>query len=431
MRFVYSNPDLEGQIAEARTLDALEAALQGVSRLIPSFLDKEIYGRQVFCKGLDALVPRLLGKLRLPTVTLERSNEHVCILATRFYDTGGHSKVAADISARLGAERVTIIFTDLYRQLQYRQTINEDRDASPFHRRALVLLTAPTMVEKILELHALLSAMRPGRILLMCNHMDMVAVTGAWAFRSVTEFIHHADHLPALGATLPFFSHVDLNYPVHLACTEAGLNPTYAAMTAATLERPPRRADGVLRIATCGSLVKYRQPGRYRWVDYALAALRVPDTELVHIGPVDDAFRQEVAAALSAAGVEPSRYVYAGTVPNLPAELVAREVDVFLGSYPTSGGRANLEAMATAIPTIVAHDIDAPPLIPDRWPLPQFTTISSPEELPELLARVDELTARASDPAAMETLRAQLRRFEDYVDGRPLGPIAVEETLPD
>ncbi|MCW5758302.1 MAG: hypothetical protein KIS90_00845 [Phenylobacterium sp.] len=164
MRFAYQNPDLERRLASARTFDELEAALQEVTRLVPSFLAPGIYGRQVYCKGLDAVIPTLLGKLRLPTIELEPSNADVCVLATRFYDTGGHSKVAADICAKLGAERVTIAFTDLYRQLKYRQQINEDRATSRFPRRALVLLNAQTLIEKIIELHAILSAMRPSRI---------------------------------------------------------------------------------------------------------------------------------------------------------------------------------------------------------------------------------------------------------------------------
>lgn len=430
-RFAYRNAELQSRLTSAKTFDDLESALDAVTKLIPTFFTPEIYGRQVYCYDLDRTIQNVLNKLRLPTVELDKSNDNVCVLATRFYDTGGHSKVAADICARLGADRVSIIFTDLYRQLGYRLLINEDRSASPFPRRSQILLSAPTLIEKIIELHAILAAMRPSRILVLCNHMDIVAVAGAWAFRSVAEFIHHADHLPALGATLPFSAHVDLNYPIHLACREAGLSPVYAAMNASVTDAPRSPDRQGLRIATCGSLIKYRHPGRYKWTDYATAALRAPGATLVHIGPVDDAFRAEVSEALAAAGLDPETYQYAGVTPKLGPELVARSVDVFLGSYPTSGGRANLEAMAAGIPTIVAHDPDAPPLIPDRWPLPQFRPISSPDDLAPLLARIDELTERAKAPEAMALVKAQFRRFDDYVDGKPLDPIETDEVLPD
>src|SRR5205085_7353099 len=112
---------------------------------------------------------RRLGLPQAPPLTKGETN--VCILVTRFYPTGGHSKVAADIARLAGASRVTVIFTDIYGQLRQDHMIaKESPQGDTFQRRANVLLTAPTLVEKIIQLHQILAAMQPSRIFLLANH---------------------------------------------------------------------------------------------------------------------------------------------------------------------------------------------------------------------------------------------------------------------
>ena len=152
MRFVYSNPELERAIADANTLEELNTAFVRLSELVPSFLAPEIRGRQMFCPELDKQAARLPGRLGLADIAAEKSNDNVCIVATRFYGTGGHSKVASDIARLIGAERTTIVFTDLYSQLRERDLPN--MAASVYPRRALIRLSAGTLVEKVLELQA-------------------------------------------------------------------------------------------------------------------------------------------------------------------------------------------------------------------------------------------------------------------------------------
>lgn len=433
MRFSYDNPQAEQALVSARTVEEMEAALRQVIQLVPSLMADDIRGRRLFAPGLDDAIANLPRRLGLADVPLEKGEDNVCVLATRFYRTGGHSKVAADITRLVGAERVTLIHTDIYRQLNYSQLIGPrtGQDAD-FHRRATLVLRSPSLVEKIVELYMLLAAIRPSRIFLMGNHMDAVAVAGAWPFRSVVDYVHHADFMPAIGSSLRFSAHADLTYTCHLACREAGLDPVYAGMTVpATAAGPVTRPTGQrLRIATCGSLHKYRHPGRYRWADFAIAALADTDAELIHIGPFDDAFAEEMSQALTAAGLAPERYRFVGIADDLQTELARQQADIYLSSYPESGGRGNLEAMVAGLPVIVPIEADLGPLLADSWPFPQAVNITSPAELAYLLRDSHGLLARAQDPANVAMLREQQTRFSDYVAGRPVTPIRPDDVLP-
>jgi hypothetical protein len=417
LEFVYQNPEIEQALAQAGTLDALNDVLKQVADLVPSFMAPEIRGRAMFSPGLDAAAPKIACQLKLDDIASAKSNENVCIVATGFYPTGGHSRVAADISQLTGAAATSVILTDIYRQRRYSQFIDARHDAR-FRMRSAMVLSAATLVERIVELYMLLAAIRPTRIFLMQNHMDMVAVAAVWPFRDVVEYVHHADHLPTLGATLPFSSHVDLTYTCHLACKEAGVSPVYAGLSAshnaAAVAQPA--GDGRLRIATCGALHKYRQPpARRRWIEFVVAGLQGRDAELIHIGPFDEGFAAEMRDGLTAAGIDPSRYRFTGPVPDLREALVAQHADIYVSSFPENGTKADLEAMTAGIATIVPIADDLPPLLHFESPLSCWIRITEPSEMPAAIERALALQPQMSGPEIRGELRREFGRFENWV----------------
>lgn len=431
MRFLYPQPELEQAFAAARTADDMDALLTRIVRLPERFRTPDIYGRRLFARGLDGLVPRMAAFMQLrDQPARERSNANVCILATRFYPTGGHGRIAQELIERLQPAGAVTLLTDIYRELRYADFFNQPTNRSFIGERACLVPGAELLVERVLETYMMLAAMRPTRILLMSHPMDLVAVLAAWPFRDVVEFVHHADHVPALGATLPFAAHVDVTYTCHLACREAGLDAAYAGMVA-PLAPPvaPRARDGELRIATCGSVHKYRGQARHRWADYVVAALSRPGTRLFHIGETDEAFRSELVAALTAAGIALDRYVLTGYRPSLPAELAAQGADAYLASYPETGAKANLEAMMAGVPVLVPGDDDQPPLVRYRSPLPGWRAVSEPGDLD---AGLDWARARRTGPqdaADIAALAQEAARFDDFAAGRPLAPTPSEDRL--
>ena len=434
MRFDYQNPELEAPLTAARTTQELEAALQKIAAFITPLLGSDSLGQTLFWPAMDAAVADLPRRLNLPDAPLPKGQGNVVVLATRFYATGGHSRVAADISRLAGGDNVTIIVPDVYRALtQVNMVPKPGAPDAMFHRRATVLLSAPTLVEKICELYMILAAIRPSRIFLMHNHMDAVAVAAAWPFRSVVDFVHHADFMPAIGASLRFSSHVDLTYSCHLACREAGREPVFAGMATAAppAETPAPRRPGPLRIATCGAMRKYQNAAGAQWSDYAVAALSATDAEIIHIGPFDDAFVADIHGALAAVGIAAERYQFVGAVADLRAELLDRGADLYLASYPESGSRANLEALSAGLPLMVPVEPGQRLLLEDRWPFAEATKVRTPDELRALLADGGAgLIEAARDPGNQSRLLEQSRRFEAWVSGEALAPVRPDDRLP-
>ncbi|THD60498.1 hypothetical protein [Phenylobacterium sp.] len=416
-------PVLAQALVEAKTLDALEAALSQVSRLTPRIRDGENFGRRLFTRGLDAGLARVSRALQMQAEPLAKSNDNLVIVASQFYSTGGHTRVAADIVRGLGPDRQPLlVMTNMGDGgLAYRDQIAGARLTTPMGERAQLILGARTYAEKAIELFQVLQAVRPTRIILMCHPFDAPAIVGCWPFRDIVEFAHHADHVPALGASMAWSAHVDLTYSCYGACRGAGVNPVYAGMTSTVTEAPPHIPEsGRLRMATCGDQRKYVGEGRFRWADWAVAALRAPGAEMRHIGVMAPDFQQDVHKALAGAGIDPARYVFAGLAPSLPADLLEHGIDLYVSSYPFNGGKANLEAMLLGLPLVAPEDPDLPPLLRFSLPLPGWVHVSDPEAFPAAAAEALALAPSLQSRDQVNRREREIGRFARWVAGEAL-----------
>lgn len=424
MNFDYRVPALEAAIAGAKSYDDLDRALGELLQLRERLRDPLVFGRKLFLPGLDALVPRLARRLKMDDRPGTPSNDRPCIVATQFYATGGHTQVAKDILAQLGP--MPILYSNALDGYRYSATFHYPGLTSPMGESATIILQAKTLVERAVELYMQLSALRPTRIFLLGHPTDPVPVVGCWPFRDVTEFLHHVDLMPMLGATLPFGGHADLSHLCHRYCREAGVRAVYTGMTAPTAppilaEAPPPPGRGErVRIATSGSPHKFqgRRSG-FGWTDIVVAALSRPDTDIVHIGPAGDTLEGEIHGALSKAGIDPARYVFAGWAENVGRELVRQKARVFLASYPEPGGKACLEAFAAHIPIILPQDSERPPLLRVDFPAPHWLPVERP---PELSAAIDAALAMEPmirGPEGAARVAHELARFQTYVAEPP------------
>lgn len=425
--FEFETPGLTAEILAARTPEALDPILTKLSKSMPALGAPSVRGHRLFVKGLDDAIPHIARTLQLDDRQGEKSNDNVCVIATQLYGVGGHSKVVADITRLIGGEKVSLILTDLYGNISYRRLIGEDMEARGYHCRALLALKAPSVLDRTVELYRVLCAIKPTRIFLLHHHMDVCAVAAAYPFRDVAEFIHHADHLPCLGATVGYSAHVDLTYTCHPICAAAGLNPIYSGMTlpGLSIPQPAEKTDGALVFGTCGNISKYKREGRssrYRWVDWVIPILRTPNSTFIHIGPTDAALEQEVRQGLADAALDPQRYVFLGPTPNLQAALVANQVDVYVSSYPEGGGRATLEALAAGVPAIAPSEAEMGPLVQFSSPLSGWALVYDPAQLPAAITDAVGRRDAMRGASYRSTVQAELERFEQYVAGRPLGP---------
>lgn len=427
MKFEFETPSLTAEILAARTPEALDPVLSRLTQSRAALGAPTVRGHKLFVRGLDETIPHIASTLQLRDRQGEKSNDNVCVIATQLYGVGGHSKVVADITRLIGGEQVSLILTDLYGDIAYRRLIGEDLAARGYHCRTLLALKAPSVLDRTVELYRVLCAIQPTRIFLLHHHMDVCAVAATYPFRDVTEFVHHADHLPCLGATVPYSAHVDLTYTCHPICAAAGLNPVYSGMTLPdiTIVQNVTKAGGPLVFGTCGNIGKYRREGResrFRWVDWVIPALRAPDSKFIHIGPVDPALEQEVRQGLAEAGLNPQRYIFVGPTPNLQAALIAHQVDVYVSSYPEGGGRATLEAMAAGVPAVAPSEAEMGPLVQYSSPLSGWALVYDPADLPGAISDALGRRDAMGGAAYRATIQAELERFERYVAGEPLGP---------
>jgi hypothetical protein len=419
LKYVYQQPALEREIATAPDLSALEAALFKVVNLNRDFRDPSIYGRRLFAKGLDALVPQVAKRLGLEDVPQPKSNDRVLILGSAFYDTGGHTRIAIDIESQFPDRSVTVVLTGLYNEYRYAKLLYP----GPLHvmrqERSRIILSAERLLEKIVELYMVLAAIRPSRIFLLPHHMDIVAVTGCWPFRNVVDFVHHGDHVPALGATLPFAGHVDPTYRCHQACLEAGLSATYSGMAADTISPTPRQTgpDEPVRLATCGAINKYAGRNRYGWIDFAIGALKRPNTMMYHIGPTTPEFENEVRRRLEASDIAADRYVFVGRAPSLQAALSELSIDIYVASFPEGGGKATLEAMAANLPIVMPSSADMPPLVQFDLPLKRWSNVTRPEDMSEAIAAGLALRETLRSPESTAEVAREIARFNAWVAG--------------
>jgi hypothetical protein len=416
---------LVSQTVQAKSIEELDAPMTAIAGVWRKFLAADVRGHKLFVRALDEAVPHIARTLGLKPVERPKSNDNVCIVLTQIYAVGGHSKIAQDISRIVGAERCTIILTDLYGNTTYAQISRSNLTKMGYFCRSFMALKSKTAAEKCIELYALLRAVDPGRIFLLNHHSDVAAVAATYMFKGVTEFVHHGDHLPCLGATLDYSTHADVTYTCHQICKASGLDAEYVGMTLPDL----RAATGVKAstggptvLATCGSVAKYQHGNRdcrYRWSDWAVAALKDNDHVFLHFGPPTDELVADVEGALKAAGIDPARYRFMGSVPSLQQALVDHGVDVYVASYPETGGRANLEALAAGLEVIVLEDAALGPLLRFTSPVSGWRAIADTAEMAEAiregLSRQDQ-DMKADQRAGVVLEQGGFERF--VVSGR-------------
>lgn len=426
--------DAVAAILRARTADELNEILVGLVRSGGGFLSPDVRGRKLYAREFDqavAQLPRRLGLEDRPAT--ETGDDNVVLIATEFYEVGGHTRVAADIARLVGRENLTVVLTDIYqRNRLQRHGVRGFVNGVDIPSRAFLALRSPTMVDRIHELYNILSAIRPSRIFLLNHHVDVCAVAGSYPFRDVVDFVHHADYQPCLGATLPYARHADLTFWAHLCCKANVAHPVYAAMTQSPETGPPEAGAaltpgrGVL-LATCGHFTKYLQPGTYAWTDWVLGALADPRARFVHIGPAKAEMVASMQAALAEAGVSADRYEFIGATPNLRAELIARGVDVYVSSAPESGERANIEALSAGIPVVLPRDPSCPPLIHFMSPLPGWFDAARPADLPAVIAQSLAFKPELATAAFRARFEREAVRFERYVAGEPSPEISLAD----
>lgn len=275
------------------------------------------------------------------------------IVASMMHQTGGHSRVIADIAREVSSP--TIVLTDM---LWFFQKIPEQNywlfDAMP--RATIINLTQLTLWAKCRALFMLTQRLNPRNILYFNHHQDPIPFVGTLGHKgSRKTLIHHCDHHPSLGNTLANVHHVDFVQEVADICSvnldrPTSVLPLYVA-DGGKKEFPPL-VNRRFSVVTCGAYLKYARTGEIALQSIVRTVLTSVEGSFHFIGELDAVWVSEIKNHLRDVGIDPERFVAMGGVSSLWATLKEMDAHFYLGSAPIGGGRSAIEAQGCGYPLL-------------------------------------------------------------------------------
>jgi hypothetical protein len=283
----------------------------------------------------------------------------IVYLATAIHEFGGHTRVLLDYIRRQPDRKHVLLLTGLgigmaipaVQSLLDKELKGIDfswqRNSQIRHDQALLWLLQR------------LQTLRPETVFLFHHPYDpVIPAATALLGHTKTYFNHHSDACFTLGATLPVTGHIDQTPMVHhLLCKHRPeTNPIYIPMTVGdTGARAPSSflMEGPVRTAACGSPAKFTDKNyAYRYAEILPQMMAQTGGEHIHIGALPAEVVAQIHGNLDRQSVPRERFQHIPHVDSLSVSLHDLKVDLYVASFPTSGGKALIEAMATGIPVL-------------------------------------------------------------------------------
>jgi hypothetical protein len=345
------------------------------------------------------------------------------LIATELYDLGGHSRVLEEVSREM--EQPVMVLTDLFGTYHRNPALVEQVKKRFAHTQVVVLPDVP-LWEKCRMLRTLDLHLVPRNTLYFCHHQDPIPFIGTLAQPGLRRhFIHHGDHNPSLGCTLPAVLHVDLIGSLHTLCTDHLGTPT-KRLPLYIADRGAKRFAAVqgidYSVVTSGHPAKFSRHGALALQELVATALATLQGRFFHIGPIDEGWLAEIRRYLKRLGHDDSRFIPLGLVPSVWDTLKEIDAAVYIGSAPVSGGRAAIEAQGCGYPALCFNGFAPGSLLADYSSYADHTLgWADPKQLADVLSRVGDQHAALSRQARAfyetEFSRARFRKvLDDLLD---------------
>jgi len=355
--------DVDRLIADTRYNDALANMVVGVHN---HYKAPEVAHHALYYPAFDRQIAQLSDRLAASTPpSVERpASRNTLIIATELYQMGGHSRVVEDFAREL--ESPTIVLTDLFSS--YRKApdhLNWLHDT--YADTPLITLPQRTLWEKCRALLLLTQRLQPRNIFYFSHHQDPIAFIGTLSHRGARKtLVHHADHNPSLGITLPGMGHADFTAELAAVCTRELQVPT-KILPLYVPDSGCKAFSAVdadaFSVVTSGTQVKFARSGELALQNIAQAVLSSTRGKFFHIGPLEDDWQAEIRAHLQSQGIDDARFVAVGPVVSLWQALSALDAHVYLGSAPVGGARAAIEAQGCGYPLAYYRVADTSSLV--------------------------------------------------------------------
>ncbi|MDB5070334.1 MAG: hypothetical protein JWM87_1445 [Candidatus Eremiobacteraeota bacterium] len=356
---------LDGTLARAEAAIAageLEAALRLIRSQVEAWFSASALTRNALwgSRELDALAVQLgriiadlpadASDLTLPRIDDARPLDVYLFTRT---EVGAHVAVAGDLVRATPDRTNVVVLTE--QPAEPVPAEFAERFATPPER--IVCLPRGSLLERTRALIALLKRLRPDRTFLFNHHHDVsiIAAAGSGVLETPPYYVHHADHLPALGTFMADAAHIDLTPRAHTFCsTVLGLPSAYVPLVADDRGRrtPSTATSGARVLATSGSPAKYDLSYRHPYHKVVAALLARTGATLYHIGPLFDEQVSAIRGALTEAGADEARWRHIAFVPSVWQAMDDLAVDLYINSFPQRGGRVAVEVMGSGTPAV-------------------------------------------------------------------------------
>jgi hypothetical protein len=321
-----------------------------------------LLGQALFIPELDELT-RKAGLIVAPSCNRTTDSKRLVHIASVVHPIGGHTRVIEDIAATLPEYQHVLIVTDMAKLAPM--------ELAPLLPRfeelkiKVHLLKASGWAKKVTELSSLVATLGPQAVLLFAHYADSIAFVGVAGHAAPRVlFLHHCDHMPALGASRTDYTHIDLTPGCHRFCaSRPNLQPFLVNLTV--------RDCGTVRLVerhpivgvTSGREGKYKGASEFSYGQLLAALFSAGVGRIFHIGDLPKWQRDEICAEVAANGQDASCVTFLPNVPSLSAKLIEISPDFYLVSHPLVGGKGTVEAMSAGLPILFARPASALPLL--------------------------------------------------------------------
>lgn len=358
----------------------MEMFLRRLAELTYKLLSSPVWGRALFLPELDELA-RKASLIVAPSYSRTADSKLLVHVASVVHPTGGHTRVIEDIAAALPEYRHVLIITGMGNLAPMELPPLMPR-FQELHLQ-VHLLKAPDWTEKVRELSSLVAAVGPLAVLQHAHYADSIAFVGVAGQGPRVLFLHQCDHFASLGAYRTDYTHIDLTPACHRICaSHPHLRASLLNLTVKDMGTVPLVGCHPIIGATCGAPHKYLGSTEFSYAQLLAALFSAGVHQILHIGDVPEAQKNQIRADITANGQDAERVVFLPNTPSLAAKLVEIAPDFYLISHPVGSGKAAVEAMSVGLPILHARPVSALPLLVADMTFGTSVLASTLEQIP-------------------------------------------------
>ena len=330
-----------------------EFALTLISKKVIDFLNhKNFLGKKIYLPLLDTLIVKIHEKLFSEgSALLDNSKKSdvikvPIILATELYSEGGHSRIVEEF---FGVHPDAIIILTN----SFEGSGRVARPSKGIKNLPILVLPEDDILSNIARLNSICRKMA-SKIYHLGHHHDVTLNVALVNLSIPVYFIHHSDHKPSLGNTIPSFTHVDMASHVHVQCTKLlPKEPFYWPQGVSDLGKKTFQypIQGLIS-ASSGNHTKFDWVGDIAYPKLVRTILANNISHHYHIGAITEEQCNAIKSELAASGIASDRFVLINSVQSLWASLIELPINCFIGSAPVHGLRTAIEVQGAGIPIL-------------------------------------------------------------------------------